>query len=176
MLIPNANRAYVCLCKFRITLLFSKRLLHFSNYWQFKCVNVSDKAYIHIYMQTHVWTDPSWTAPSILVPYENSSNHSQQNLLFRVKWSQTNCPSMISLFLHTHSQWYACLHIHIMGHMIKEKSNKNLDLLLKLKTPSTISKRPFIKTNLQKTFNSATECFPVFQFLNLKWCRKKGTD
>lgn len=133
--------------KFQITLLFSKWLLHFSTYWQFKCVNVSDKAYaVYIYIQTHMckhillghFSPVSFI--SILVPHEDSSNHSQQK-----NWSQTNCLSMLS-----HSQWYTCLHIHdIQSNVIgayDEKSKKNLDLLLKLKTPSTGSKRPIIKT------------------------------
>lgn len=160
MLIPSVNMAYVCLCEFQITLVFSKQLLHFSNYWQFKCVNESDKVYTHIYIHTHTCKHILLGLPSplsfisIQVPYEDASNHSQQKVLFRVKWSQTNCPKMLALFLLSHSQWYACLDVHnIQCNLIgscKQKSKKNLDLILKLKTPSNSSKRPFIKTNLEK--------------------------
>ncbi len=51
----------------------------------------------------------------------------------------------------SHFQWYTCLHIHdIQSNVIgayDEKSKKNLDLLLKLKTPSTGSKNHLLKLN-----------------------------
>lgn len=110
MLISGVNRLCICFV-LKTNTEFQQLLAIQVCQWVWKgtythlCPNTCVQNVLHGHL-------PPVSFISILVPYEDSSNHSQQKVLFTVKWSQTNCPSMLCIFLLSHYQWYACLHIH----------------------------------------------------------------